>query len=79
MNWIDKEKGPTCFCGMPTVVSVGRDEKEAYLLCVFHDAAAGVMFPLPLDGRPENWPNMTDPEMAALVEQGFAEQDTNKE
>ena len=75
MNWINKEKGPECFCGMPTVISVTPDEKEVHLLCIFHSDADGAMFPLPVNGRPEHWPNMTHDEMKSLVEQGFAEQD----
>ena len=78
MNWTDKEKGPVCFCGMPTVVVISTDKKESHLLCIFHEASAGVMFPLPMHGRPAHWPDLTDDEMKVLVEQGFAEQDANE-
>lgn len=73
MNWINKEKGPQCFCGMPTSVCVSEDGKINYLLCIFHTSAAGAMFYLPTNGRPEHWPNVTHDEMVALTKAGHAE------
>jgi hypothetical protein len=71
MNWTNGEKGPECFCGMPTTVTVF--EGKAHILCIFHSSDAGMLFPLPIHGRPANWPNLTNDEIKTLVEQGFAE------
>lgn len=79
MNWTDREKGPECFCGMPTMVVVSEDGKRADLMCIFHSYEAGAMFPLPVDGRPDKWPDMTNDEMKELVEAGIAEQDQESE
>ncbi len=79
MNWTHGEKGPECFCGMPTGVVVSEDGKRVDLLCIFHSYEAGAMFPLPVNGRPENWPNVTNDEIKALVEAGIAEQEAAEE
>jgi hypothetical protein len=76
-KWIDKEKGPECFCGMPTGVYVTSDG-HAHLLCIFHDQEAGAMFPLPDDARPENWPDIPREELNALMVLG-SEQDSARE
>lgn len=68
-KWIDKEEGPECFCGMPTAVYV-REDGEANLLCIFHSYDAGALFPLPKDGKPDNWPNISREELNALMKQG---------
>jgi len=73
MEWKNGEKGPTCFCGMPTAVVVD-EEGSVNLLCVFHTSLAGALFPLPKDKRPDKWPEMTDEEMVALVDAGYEEQ-----
>lgn len=70
-KWIDKEKGPECFCGMPTGVWVSGDDAE--LVCIFHEKEAGAMFPLPYDGRPDNWPDIPREELNALMKQGAEE------
>lgn len=79
MNWTDREKGPDCFCGAPTCVVVSEDGKRVDLLCFFHSYEAGAMFPLPRDGRPDKWPEMTSEEMKELVDAGIAEQDSEEE
>lgn len=76
MSWINGEKGPECICGMPTSVAVAEDGKLVYLLCIFHTAAAGGMFYLPTNGKPEHWPNVTHDEMRVLVKAGNAEHKT---
>ncbi len=73
-KWVDKEKGPECFCGCPTMVSMFEDGR-AVLLCIFHTGPEGAMFPLPNDGRPDSWPNVTHEEMQKLVDQGIAEEE----
>ena len=81
MKWTDKEEGPTCYCGMPTVVVVDEDGK-ADLLCIFHTQAAGALFRLPRDKRPDNWPNLTDDEVDALMAEGqleYDDEDDNEE
>ncbi len=72
-KWI-KEKGPECYCGMPTGVHVDEDGK-AWLLCIFHTNEAGAMFPLPKDGRPDNWPEVTPEELNAIMLKGQEEDD----
>lgn len=74
-QWINKEKGPTCFCGMPTCVIVSEDGNQVDLMCLFHTSLEGAMFPLPKDGRPDKWPDMTNEEMCALVDAGIEEQE----
>lgn len=73
MGWVDGEKGPKCFCGMPTNVSVYEGGKQVYLICIFHTGPAGAMFSLPANGKPEHWPNVTHDEMVALTKAGDAE------
>lgn len=73
MEWKTGEKGPTCFCGMPTNVVIDN-EGNCNLLCVFHTSMAGALFPLPKSGKPDKWPEMSDPEMASLIDAGYAEQ-----
>lgn len=77
-KWIDKERGPECFCGMPTGVYVDSDGK-AGLLCIFHDKEAGAIFPLPKDGRPDNWPDIPREELNALMKRGAEEDDEDEE
>lgn len=77
-KWIDHEKGPECFCGMPTAVHVSSDG-HASLLCIFHDAEAGAMFPLPDDGRPDNWPDIPREDLNALMIRGAEEDDAREE
>lgn len=77
-KWIDKEKGPECFCGMPTSVHVDSEDK-AWLMCIFHSYAEGVMFPLPKDGRPDNWANVSREELNVIMEQGDKEDDAREE
>ena len=79
MNWTNGEKGPECFCGMPTGVVVSQDGKRVDLMCIFHTYEAGAMFPLPRDKRPDNWPNLTNDEMQKLVEEGTAEQEAEED
>jgi hypothetical protein len=62
---------------MPTGVYVDSDGK-ACLLCIFHDREAGAMFPLPKDGRPDNWPDVPREELNALMKRG-AEEDNETE
>jgi hypothetical protein len=71
-KWIDKEHGPECFCGMPTGVYVDSDGK-AGLLCIFHEKEAGAIFPLPKDGRPDNWPNIPREELNEIMKRGSEE------
>lgn len=73
MSWVSGEKGPQCFCGMPTSVML-YDDGSAGLLCIFHRYEAGAIFPLPTNGKPDNWPNLTNDEIKSLVEAGMAEQ-----
>ena len=77
-KWIDREKGPECFCGMPTGVIVHQDG-TADLLCIMHTYEAGAMFPLPTDGRPDNWPDIPREELNALMKQGAEEADAREE
>ncbi len=70
MPWVKGESGPQCTCGWPTVVCVLED--GVHLMCFGHTKAEGAMWPLPND-KPENWPNLSDEEMQALVEKGDAE------
>jgi hypothetical protein len=76
-KWIDKEKGPECFCGMPTGVYVNSDG-EAGLLCIFHDTEAGAIFPLPKDARPDNWPDIPREELNALMKLGSEQADAEE-
>lgn len=71
-EWV-KEEGPPCCCGNPTFVSLFPDGR-ASLVCLFHSAAEGAMFPLPRGKRPDHWPNCTFDEMKVLVEEGIAEE-----
>ncbi len=71
MNWVNQEKGPECYCGMPTAVVV-LESGRAELLCIFHTNAEGAMFPLPKE-RPENWPDLTKDELNACMFLGDAE------
>jgi hypothetical protein len=73
MSWVNGEKGPQCICGMPTRVMVSDDGKLSYILCIFHTNAAGAMFYLPTNGKPEHWPNVTHDEIRELVKAGNAE------
>lgn len=75
-TWTDREPGPNCYCGMPTCVVIVDDLPS--LMCIFHSRDSGTMFPLP-KGRPAKWPEMTDEEMKALVDQGIAEHDAAEE
>lgn len=68
MSWIEKEPGPDCFCGCPTMVVLHDGGVD--LLCFFHTNEAGAMFPLP-EERPENWPNLSEDEMAELMEKAY--------
>lgn len=77
--WIDKEKGPECFCGMPTSVYVTDDDGKAWLMCIFHEYEAGAMFPLPKDGRPDNWPEIPREELNALMKRGSEEDNQETE
>lgn len=79
MNWTHGEAGPECFCGMPTGIVLSADGKRVDLLCFCHTYEAGAMFPLPLNGRPDNWPNLTNDEIKELVDQGIAEQEILEE
>lgn len=74
MKWIDKEPGPECYCGAPTFVAL-FENGDAALICIFHEYEAGASFPLPKE-KPEKWPNMTNEEMAELVDKGIKEQET---
>lgn len=76
-QWIDKEKGPECFCGMPTAVFLCEDGTAA-LLCIFHTDEAGAMFPLPSE-RPDNWPEIPREELNALMIKGAEEADARAE
>ena len=76
VKWQDKEKGPECFCGMPTRVFLTNDKPA--LLCLFHTNEEGAMFPLPAE-RPENWPNLSTEEMVSLVNRGIEEDEKNEE
>lgn len=76
MNWTHGEKGPDCFCGMPTSVMASKDEKRVDLLCLFHTNEAGAMFALPKAGRPDTWPTITNEEMTILVNTGIDEQNS---
>lgn len=78
MKWIDKENGPLCFCGMPTFVSVANDG-HADLVCIFHEQQQGALFTLPTNGRPENWPNLTDQEVDEIMLKGNKEQEARDE
>ena len=78
MNWKDKEKGPECFCGMPTFVHVDKDGR-ADLVCMFHSRDAGAMFPLPKNGRPDNWPNLSIKEVDDVMMQGQAEEERREQ
>lgn len=73
MEWKNGERGPTCFCGMPTTVVVSEDGQSS-LICFAHTVEAGALFPLPKNRRPTHWPNLSDEEMMTLVDQGFDEQ-----
>lgn len=76
-KWINKEPGPTCTCGNPTWVRVGK-EGWATLLCVLHTPAEGAFFDLPSE-KPDKWPNMTNDEMDELVKLGSQEADDREE
>lgn len=75
MKWVDKEEGPSCYCGMPTVVVV--ENGEANLLCIFHTQSAGALFPLP-EERPDNWPNLNDDELDQVMLKGQEELDAKE-
>ena len=72
MKWIDKEEGPACFCGLPTIVMVA-DNGDANLVCIFHDKDEGASFPLPKDKKPENWPDLSDEDVDKVMLEGQAE------
>lgn len=74
--WIDKERGPECFCGMPTGVHV--IDGKAWLMCIFHEYEAGAMFPLPKDERPDNWPDISREELNAIMKRGAEEDDESE-
>ena len=75
MKWIHGEAGPTCFCGLPTVVCLDKDGTQANLLCIAHTSEFGAMFPLPMNQKPDTWPEVDADTMANLVDAGFVEQD----
>ncbi len=52
--WVEKEDGPDCMCGYPTVVTKLGD--KWFLLCLFHTAEAGQLIPLPSE-KPDDWEN----------------------
>lgn len=58
----DKEPGPLCFCGNPTLVSNICEDEAPILLCFFHTKTEALIFELPFE-RPLNWPNLTPEEM----------------
>jgi len=72
-KWDGTEKGPECFCGMPTGVILDEDGR-ASLLCLFHTNAEGSMFPLPKE-KPEKWPDLTRDELDACMTLGAEESD----
>ena len=76
-EWV-KEKGPECFCGMPTMVHVDDDGK-AWLLCVFHTNEAGAMFPLPKNGRPDDWPDSPREAINEIMKRGSEEDEESDE
>jgi hypothetical protein len=78
-NWT-QEGGPKCTCGNPTMVVIEENGRAA-LMCLFHSYEEGALFPLPNNGRPDHWPNLTHEELKELVDQGVAEEDalTKKE
>jgi hypothetical protein len=78
MNWTHGEKGPECYCGMPTGVVVSEDGKRADLLCIFHTNEAGAMFPLPAE-RPANWPELSEEDLTKCMVQGQAEDDAKED
>jgi hypothetical protein len=47
------------------------------LICILHTKAAGASFPLP-SVRPDNWPDLSDEEMFACMEQGANEADARE-
>lgn len=71
MKFSVSEPGPECGCGMPTYVkrSGGDESGSPFLLCLFHDDGtdAGAMWPLP-EEKPDNWPNLSEDEMNALID-----------
>ena len=69
--WTHGEPGPKCFCGRDTNVMICADGK-VNLMCLAHTKEETALFPLPAT-RPEKWPDMTNEEMQALVDQGFLE------
>jgi hypothetical protein len=75
MKWTDKEEGPACFCGMPTVVTVAENG-AASLVCLYHEADRGALFPLPRDKRPDNWPRLTEDEVDMVMFEGQDEADS---
>lgn len=77
MKWTDKEEGPACFCGLPTIVLVAENG-DANLVCMFHERDTGASFPLPKDKRPENWPNLSDEEVDKVMLEGQAEYDAKE-
>ena len=74
-DWV-KEKGPRCYCGCPTWVEPDLGG-GAVLICIFHTKEAGASFPLP-SARPDNWPNLSDEEMIACMDQGAREADARE-
>lgn len=70
-KWTDREKGPECFCGCPTFVTMM--DGHPHILCLFHTGPEGAMFPLPKARKPETWPNISHDEIKKLVEEGIAE------
>ena len=60
--WVS-EKGPTCKCGGPTIVT-GSEEDGWVLMCIIHTKAEGAFWDLPptkpddLPDDPEKWPDM---------------------
>ncbi len=69
--WTDKEAGPQCTCGWPTVVSI-TEGRLPILWCFGHTKEEGAWWPLPSE-KPENWPNLSNEEMQTLIEKGEAE------
>jgi len=71
MPWADKEPGPDCACGDPTVVVLDPTGR-ATLWCLWHSKEAGATFDLPSD-RPDHWPDLTTEQMTELVDRGREE------
>jgi len=62
---------------MSTSVYVDEDGK-AGLLCIFHKREEGAIFPLPREARPDNWPDITNEELDALMKLGAEEDNESR-